>query len=57
MQLAKPSVDIAPTTAFCGGGAGAGFDPLLPLGPGQTQHRCAVRGSIIKVNHIESPPP
>ena len=64
MQLAKPSVDIALLTndpvalmAFWTVKGTAVFDRIIPLGPGQTQHRFDANGSALKINHHERPLP
>ena len=61
MQLAKPRVDIAlstnhldPILAFWQGEPGARFDHVLPIRPGQDQHRHDIAGSVLKINHHQS---
>jgi hypothetical protein len=58
MDLAKPRLDIGlatneltPMLAFWQGEAGIPFDHLLPIRPGQDQHRHDVLGSVLKINH------
>jgi lactoylglutathione lyase len=64
MQLAKPRVDIGlstndlePMLAFWQGKAGIPFDHLLPIRPGQDQHRHDANGSVLKINHQAEPLP
>ena len=64
MQLAKPRFDIglatndlAPMLAFWQGEAGIPLDHVLPIRRGQNQHRHDVLGSVLKINHHESPLP
>src|SRR5260221_13428122 len=64
MNLSKPRVDIGLSTnnlgsmlAFWQGEAGVPFDHLLPIRPGLDQHRHDVLGSVLKINHNQSPLP
>lgn len=64
MQLAKPRFDIGlstnnlePMLAFWRHEVGAVFDHVLPLRPGFEQHRHDVLGSVLKINHLETPLP
>jgi lactoylglutathione lyase len=65
MDLAKPrmdfglttSGDIAPMLAFWQNEVGLPFDHLLPIRRGHNQHRHEALGSVIKINHTETPPP
>jgi lactoylglutathione lyase len=64
MQLAKPRVDIGLSTnrvqalrSFWEGEAGVAFDHILPIGPGQDQHRFDVAGSVLKINAHADPLP
>ncbi|MFC3067725.1 VOC family protein [Phenylobacterium soli] len=64
MQLAKPRVDIGlstnhlePMLAFWQNEAGVPFDHLLPIRPGQDQHRHDANGSVLKINHHAEPLP
>jgi lactoylglutathione lyase len=43
--------------AFWQRGAGIPFDHILPIRKGQDQHRHDVLGSVLKINHHESPLP
>jgi lactoylglutathione lyase len=62
MDLAKPRIDIGlattrlePMLAFWQGEAGLALDHVLPIRPGQDQHRHDARGSVVKVNHHAAP--
>ena len=62
MNLAKPRVDIglatndiAPMLAFWQGEAGIPFDHLLKVRRGHAQHRHDALGSVLKINHQETP--
>ena len=64
MQLAKPRFDIGlatndlePMLAFWQGEAGIPLDHVLPIRRGQNQHRHDLLGSVLKINHHESPLP
>lgn len=64
MQLAKPRFDIGlatndldPMLAFWQGEAGVPLDHVLPIRRGQNQHRHDLLGSVLKINHHESPLP
>lgn len=68
MQLAKPHLDVALFTndrdamlAFWQERVGLPFEELLPTGGGNHQHRHAMNGSVLKLNHArdalpEAPP-
>jgi catechol 2,3-dioxygenase-like lactoylglutathione lyase family enzyme len=58
MELAKPHVDVGVMTdrleemlAFWQGPVGLPFEVILPTGGGNHQHRHAMNGSILKLNH------
>ena len=62
MKLAKPRVDIGlatndiePMLAFWQGEAGIPFDHLLKVRRGHNQHRHDALGSVLKINHQETP--
>ena len=62
MNLAKPQVDIGlatndiePMLAFWQGEAGIPFDHLLKVRRGHNQHRHDALGSVLKINHQETP--
>ena len=64
MNLAKPRVDIGlntnnlePMLAFWQNKIGLKFDHVLPIRAGLKQYRHHARGSIVKINHHESPLP
>lgn len=64
MELAKPRIDIGlathalePMLAFWRDEAGAAFDHLLPIRKGLNQYRHDLMGSVLKINHLEPPPP
>jgi predicted enzyme related to lactoylglutathione lyase len=64
MDLAKPRVDIGlstndlePMLAFWQGKAGVPFDHLLKIRKGHDQHRHDALGSVLKINHHETPLP
>ena len=61
MQLAKQQIDIGLSTnhvevllGFWQGEAGAQFDHVLPVLPGQDQHRHYIAGTVLKINHHEA---
>jgi len=64
MDLAKPRIDFGLTTSgdiqpmldFWQKQVGLPFDHLLPIRRGHDQHRHDALGSVIKVNHTETPP-
>lgn len=58
MELAKPVIDVGvfadplePALRFWQGEAGLSFEELLPTGGGNHQHRHAMNGSVLKLNH------
>ncbi len=62
MQLAKQQVDIGLSTndvdvllKFWQGEVGAQFDHVLPVRRGQDQHRHDIAGSVLKINHHQTP--
>lgn len=62
MNLAKQQVDIGlatndiePMLAFWQGEAGIPFDHLLKVRRGHNQHRHDALGSVLKINHQETP--
>jgi len=62
MNLAKQQVDIGlatndiePMLAFWQGEAGIPFDHLLKVRKGHNQHRHDALGSVLKINHQETP--
>ena len=65
MDLAKPRMDFGLTTSgdiqpmldFWQNEVGLPFDHLLPIRRGHNQHRHDALGSVIKINHTETPPP
>lgn len=64
MKLAKPHVDVGlvtgalePMLAFWQQEVGLEFEEMLPLGRGRRQHRHAMNGSVLKVNHWRDPVP
>lgn len=64
MQLAKPCLDIGlatndlpPMLAFWQGEAGLALDHVLPIRRGVNQHRHAMAGSVLKINHQEAAVP
>jgi catechol 2,3-dioxygenase-like lactoylglutathione lyase family enzyme len=64
MDLAKPRVDIGLNTnnleamlAFWQGEAGIAFDHVLPIRKGMKQHRHDANGSVLKINHHDTPLP
>jgi lactoylglutathione lyase len=64
MRLAKPHVDVGlmarqlePMLAFWQGEVGLAFEELLPTGGGNHQHRHAMNGSVLKLNHSRKPLP
>ncbi|MBS0469539.1 MAG: VOC family protein [Proteobacteria bacterium] len=64
MHLSKPRVDVGLNTnnldamlAFWQGEMGVPFDHVLPIRRGQKQHRHDLLGSVLKINHFESPLP
>lgn len=64
MKLAKPCLDVAlittnldPMLEFWHAVPGVAFDHVLPVGPGVAQHRFALGGSVLKINHYAEPPP
>ncbi|HUI27178.1 MAG TPA: VOC family protein [Candidatus Kryptonia bacterium] len=64
MNLAKPHVDVGlmtnaldPMLAFWQETAGLPFEQILPLGRGRRQHRHAMNGSVLKLNHWRDPLP
>ena len=64
MHLAKPQIDIGlstndvvPLLGFWQDEVGARFDHVLPIRRGQDQHRHDIAGSVLKLNHHESPLP
>ena len=64
MKLAKQQVDIGlstnnlgPVLAFWQQQPGIRFDHVLPIRPGHDQHRHDIGGSVLKINHHDSPLP
>ena len=64
MELAKPRVDVGlatnnlePMLRFWQGEAGTPLDHVLPIRPGQKQHRHDALGSVVKINHMAEPLP
>jgi len=64
MNLAKLHIDVglmtnalAPMLAFWQGTVGLPFEAVLPLGRGRRQHRYAMNGSVLKLNHWRDPLP
>jgi catechol 2,3-dioxygenase-like lactoylglutathione lyase family enzyme len=64
MQLAKPRIDVGlftnnlePMLAFWQQDVGLAFDHMQPLGGGKRQHRHALLGSVLKINHAREPLP
>ncbi|MEP6872008.1 MAG: VOC family protein [Anaerolineaceae bacterium] len=64
MDLAKSHVDVGlftndlePMLAFWQREAGLPFEELLPTGGGNRQHRHAMNGSVLKLNHAREPLP
>jgi predicted enzyme related to lactoylglutathione lyase len=64
VNLAKPRVDIGlntnnlePMLAFWQNEAGLKFDHILPIRKGMKQHRHDVLGSVVKINHYDTPLP
>ena len=64
MNLAKPRVDIGlntnnlePMLAFWQNEAGLKFDHILPIRMGLKQHRHDAFGSVVKINHYDTPLP
>lgn len=64
MHLAKNHVDVGlftnnlvPMLAFWQEDAGLPFEELLPTGGGNRQHRHAMNGSVLKLNHSRDPLP
>ncbi len=64
MELAKNFLDIGlstnnlqPILTFWQEEVGAKFDHILPIRPGQDQHRHDVAGSVLKINHHAAPLP
>ena len=65
MDLAKPALDLGLFTvrpdalrAFWEGEVGLTFNHILPIGPGQMQHRFDLPGgSVLKVNAVAELPP
>ena len=64
MDLAKNHVDVGlftnnldPMLAFWQHEAGLLFEELLPTGGGNRQHRHAMNGSVLKLNHARDPLP
>ncbi len=64
MELAKPHLDVGLFTnrlpqmlRFYQLDVGLPFEELLPLGGGNQQHRHAMNGSVLKVNHSKEPVP
>jgi len=64
MNLAKPHVDVGlmtnalqPMLAFWQQAVGLPFEEVLPLGRGRRQHRHAMHGSVLKLNHWRDPLP
>lgn len=58
MNLAKPRIDVGLFTnerermlAFWQGEVGLPFEELLAIGGGVRQHRHAMNGSVLKLNH------
>ncbi len=64
MELAKNHVDVGlytntlePMLAFWQQEVGLAFEELLPTGGGNRQHRHAMNGSVLKLNHPREPLP
>ena len=64
MELAKTHIDVGlftnnlePMLAFWQHEVGLPFEELLPTGGGNRQHRHAMNGSILKLNHARDPLP
>jgi lactoylglutathione lyase len=64
MNIAKPHVDVGlmtnalePMLGFWQQAAGLKFEEVLPLGRGRRQHRHAMNGSVMKLNHWRDPLP
>lgn len=64
MNLAKPRVDIGlntnnlePMLDFWQNEAGLKFDHILPIRKGMKQHRHDALGSVVKINHYDTPLP
>ncbi|MBA4179078.1 MAG: VOC family protein [Anaerolinea sp.] len=64
MELAKDHIDVGlftnnlePMLAFWQQDVGLAFEELLPTGGGNRQHRHAMNGSVLKLNHARDPLP
>ena len=64
MNLAKPHLDVGlatnqleATLSFWQNEIGLRFEEVLPLGRGRRQHRHAMNGSVLKLNHARDPLP
>ncbi len=64
MELAKHHIDVGlftnnlePMLAFWQQDVGLPFEELLPTGGGNRQHRHAMNGSVLKLNHARDPLP
>lgn len=64
MKFAKPCIDVALMTdqldaskAFWQDEVGVAFEETLHPQRGMAQHRFAMNGSVLKVNHVEALPP
>jgi catechol 2,3-dioxygenase-like lactoylglutathione lyase family enzyme len=62
MKLAKPRIDVGlhtnqrePMLAFWQNEVGLPYEELLPMGRGLQQHRHALNGSVLKINHAREP--
>ena len=62
LNLAKQHIDVGLFTnrteqmlAFWQNDVGLPFEELLPLAPGQRQHRHAMNGSVLKLNSVRDP--
>jgi catechol 2,3-dioxygenase-like lactoylglutathione lyase family enzyme len=64
MNLSKPRIDVGlntnnlePMLAFWQNDVGLPFEHLLPVRKGMKQHRHALLGSVLKINHYRDPLP
>jgi lactoylglutathione lyase len=64
VKLAKPYLDVGlatnrlePMLSFWQEEVGLPFEEVLPLGGGRRQHRHAMNGSVLKLNHARDPLP
>src|SRR4029079_12297065 len=64
MKLAKPHLDVGLQTnnleamlEFWQGEVGLTLEEVLPTGGGNQQHRHALKGAVLKLNHVRDPLP